>query len=115
VDFAGPLYVKVGSLVQKAYMVLFTCATTRAVHLELASDMGTDIFLLAFKRFSGRRGTPHTMYSDNAKTLQAASRELAELTQVFTDPRTNEHLAHNGTSWNFIAPRAASWGGWWER
>ncbi|XP_023711286.1 uncharacterized protein LOC111866509 [Cryptotermes secundus] len=61
VDFAGPLYLKVGSLTQKAYIVLFTCATTRDLHLELASDMSTDKFLMAFRRFSGRRGIPHTI------------------------------------------------------
>jgi hypothetical protein len=39
VDFACPLYVKVRSLAQKAYIVLFTCVTTRDLHLELASDI----------------------------------------------------------------------------
>ncbi|XP_023705567.1 uncharacterized protein LOC111863452 [Cryptotermes secundus] len=115
VDFAGPLYVKVGSLTQKAYIVLFTCATTRALHLELASDMGTDKFLMAFRRFSGRRGIPQTIYFDNVRTFHAASKELAELSQVFADQRTSQHFAHNGISWKFIASRAAWWGGWWEQ
>jgi len=35
IDFAGPLYIKVGNGMHKAYITLFTCATTRAVHLEL--------------------------------------------------------------------------------
>jgi hypothetical protein len=39
VHFAGPLYVKVGRETQKAYIALFTCATTRAVHLELCTDI----------------------------------------------------------------------------
>ncbi|XP_064470163.1 uncharacterized protein LOC135384911 [Ornithodoros turicata] len=36
VDFAGPLYVKTttNTASPKCYVVLFTCATTRAVHLE---------------------------------------------------------------------------------
>lgn len=115
VDFAGPLYIKVGRETRKAYIVLFTCATTRALHLELSSDMSTERFLMAFRRFSGRRGLPHTMYSDNATTFQAANRELTELSQILTDPQTSRHFAHNGVRWKFIAPRAAWWGGWWER
>lgn len=115
VDFAGPLYVMVGSRQQKAYIVLFTCATTRALHLELASDMTTEKFLMAFRRFSGRRGVPHTIYSDNARTFQAAHKELEQLCQLFKDPRINQHFAHLRISWKYIAPRAAWWGGWWER
>ena len=47
-DFAGPLYLKNNS--EKAYICLFTCAVTRAVHLELASNMTTERFLLALRR-----------------------------------------------------------------
>jgi hypothetical protein len=111
VDFAGPLYVKVGSLAQKVYIVLFTCAT-RALHPELASDMSTDKFLMVFRRFSRRRGLPHTIYFDNERTFHAACKELAELSQVFADQRTSQHFAHNGMSWKFIAPQMAWWGGW---
>jgi hypothetical protein len=111
VDFTGPLYVEVGSLALGAYIVLFTCATTRALHLELASDMTTDKFLMAFRRFSGRRGIPYNIYSDNARTFHAASKELGELSRVFADQRTSQHFAHNGISWKLIASRAAWWGG----
>lgn len=44
VDFAGPVYVKPDN--KKAYIALFTCAVTRAVHLELVSDLTTDAFHL---------------------------------------------------------------------
>jgi hypothetical protein len=47
VDFAGPLYVKVGKETQRTYIALFTCATTRAVHLELCTAMTTAKFLMA--------------------------------------------------------------------
>jgi len=48
-DFAGPLFIKDGEQEKKVYICLFTCATTRAVHLELVSSQGTDAFLLAFR------------------------------------------------------------------
>ena len=59
IDFAGPLYVKVGSTTRKCYIALFTCASTRVLHLELCSDMTTHTFLLALHRFAGRRGDLH--------------------------------------------------------
>jgi len=79
IDFADPLYVKGKRPLRKCCIALFTCATVRAVHLELCSDLTTDTFLLAFQIFIGRRGLPHTIYTDNAQKFHAANRELAEL------------------------------------
>ena len=60
VDFAGPLYIRSGNTIKRSYIALFTCATTRALHLELCTDMITDKFLMAMQRFASRRGIPHT-------------------------------------------------------
>ena len=100
IDFCGPLFCLPR---QKVYVCLFTCAVTRAIHLELTESMSLSDFLLAFRRFCARRGTPTTMYSDNARTFRSAAASLlAEL-----GPASPE--------WKFIAPRAAWWGGHWER
>jgi len=39
VDFTGALYVRNRSVEEKAYICLFTCANTRAMHLEVVSDL----------------------------------------------------------------------------
>ena len=43
VDFAGPLYIKdiygKNDQIFKSYICLFTCATTRNIHLELTPSM----------------------------------------------------------------------------
>jgi hypothetical protein len=62
IEFAGPLYVKGTPHLEKCYIALFTCARTRAVLLELCSNITTNTFLLDFQRFIGRRGLPHTIY-----------------------------------------------------
>jgi transposase InsO family protein len=102
-DFAGPLYTKKDQSA-KSYILLLTCATTRALHLELSSDMSVDKFLMALDGFVSRRGLPHTIYSNNATTFQAARRELAEICAIFHDPRTSHYFAHRGITWKFIAP-----------
>ena len=58
VDFAGPLVVCKGFNVSqiKAYICLFTCMATRAVHSELTCGMDVNSFLLAVRRFTSRRG-----------------------------------------------------------
>ena len=70
VDFAGLLYVKdvfskKGEM-NKEYITLFTCATSRAVHLELVPNLSAESALI---RFKGRRGTPTLIVSDNGKTF----------------------------------------------
>ncbi|XP_035232635.1 uncharacterized protein LOC118204415, partial [Stegodyphus dumicola] len=62
VDLSGPLHLKDG---KKSWILLFTCAVYRAIHLELIQGLSTEDFLLGFRRFIARRGRPKTMYSDN--------------------------------------------------
>lgn len=56
VDFFGPFYVKEGRKELKRYGVLFTCMSSRAIHLETANYLSTDSFINAYRRFIGRRG-----------------------------------------------------------
>lgn len=115
VDFAGPLYVKARGHPTKAYIALFTCAVTRAVHLELVSDQTTENFLLALKRFIARRGLCRTIYSDNARTFKRADKDLKVLWQMIRGSELTEFFTDKGITWKFIAERAAWWGGFWER
>ena len=49
IDFAGPLTLKYANDSKKCYLCLFTCMSTRAIHLELAgSDNFHDHTLLVF-------------------------------------------------------------------
>lgn len=53
IDLAGPLYLKDDT---KQWIVIFTCAVMRAVHLELVAKIDTEEFILALCRFVYRRG-----------------------------------------------------------
>lgn len=115
VDFAGPLYVKNKGTVEKAYIALFTCAVTRAVHLELVSDLSTEKFLMALKRFVSRRGLCRVIYSDNARTFKRADQDLKTLWRAIKEPELQKYFSEKGIAWKYIAERAAWWGGFWER
>ena len=81
VDFGGP-FVTVqgrGKRREKRYLCLFTCMTTRAVHLEIAYGLDTDSFLNAFYRMVSRRGLPEAMHSDNGTNFKGADKELKSL------------------------------------
>ena len=102
VDYAGPLYCSELPS-KKLYILLFVCGITRAIHIELTESLKTHEFLLCFRRFTARRGVPQKVYSDNARTFTSAANKLSE------------HYGIHVPAWQFIAPRAPFWGGWWER
>ena len=66
IDFTGALYVRQDSTENKVYICLFTCATSRAIHLEVVTDLTVENFFLAFRRFTSRRSVPKIVVSDNA-------------------------------------------------
>ena len=112
VDFTGPLYVRSENSETKCYICLFTCAVTRAVHLEVVSDLTERSFLQAFRRFASHKSLPYNMISDNASTYLAAADELK---QLFQSPSLKESLSRRGVEWQFIPKRAPWYGGFWER
>ena len=91
----------------KVYVCLFTCASTRAIHLEVVTDLTEVTFLQGFRRFAARRSLPQLVISDNASTYMSAAKELNEL---FQSPTLKSTLMHKGTTWRFIPKRALGMG-----
>ncbi|XP_011858105.1 PREDICTED: uncharacterized protein LOC105555687 [Vollenhovia emeryi] len=122
VDYAGPFYHKEGSRrnskLIKCYMAIFVCFATKAVHIELATDMTSEAFLNVFKRFISRRGYPSHIYSDNGLNFVGAQRELNELAALFENQKFQHDIAgymsNKNIQWHFITPRAPHHGGLWE-
>lgn len=111
VDYFGPVTVTVGRRSEKRWIALFTCLTTRAVHLEVAHSLSAQSCIMAIRRFIYRRGSPIEFFSDNGTNFKSASKEIlrnidVECGEIFTDATTR---------WNFIPPSAPHMGGAWER
>ena len=96
-DFAGPLYVKNiygdSDSLFKCYIYLFTCATTRNVHLELTPSMSAQNLISCLKLFTGRREKINVFISDNFQTF--LSDELKNLLSS-NDINWKNHSSHGG-------------------
>ncbi|XP_046745774.1 uncharacterized protein LOC124411010 [Diprion similis] len=120
VDYAGPIYLRTakgrGHKSYKAYIAVFVCFSTRAVHLEAVSDYTTDSFLAAFRRFVSRRGKCATLTSDCGTNFVGADAELRALlaTTSAESEKIANILANDGTLWKFNPPAAPHFGGLWE-
>ncbi|GFU59026.1 uncharacterized protein TNCV_794371 [Trichonephila clavipes] len=51
----------------------------KAIHLEIVSDLTTEAFLAALKRFVARRGRPIEIHSDNGRNFVGANNELRKI------------------------------------
>lgn len=96
----------------KRWAVLFTCMTTRAVHIELIESMSTDSFINALRRFFSIRGPAKLLRSDRGTNFVGACRELG-----FSSGETTveKYLQQRGCMWIFNPPHASHMGGSWER
>ncbi|XP_066255904.1 uncharacterized protein [Euwallacea similis] len=120
VDYMGPLHIRDkkgrGSRLSKCYVSVFICFATKALHLELVSDLSSESFLLAFRRFVARRGRPSHVYSDNGTNFVGANRELSELGSFLIKESRNlvDSCAREGVQWHFIPAQSPHFGGLWE-
>ncbi|XP_055950873.1 uncharacterized protein LOC129984959 [Argiope bruennichi] len=108
VDLAGPLVLKNKS---KAWIILFTCAVFRAVHLELILTLSTQGFLLGFRRFIARRGRPSIIYSDNGSNFVGSNNLFESIDWNIV----GREAAILKIDWKFSPPATPWWGGFWER
>ena len=105
IDYAGPLHVRnvYGEELTtfKSWIALMTCAASRAVHLDLASDSSGEECVEVLKRFISRLGAPDIIRSDNGKNF------ISEEVQNFA---TSKNI-----DWKFNLEAAPWQGGFWER
>lgn len=122
VDFCGPLLIKEKKFRNKgrvkAYVCVFVCMAVKAVHLEVVSDLSTEGFLAALRRFVARRGVPANIYSDNGTNFIGANNHLLEMAAL-VQSKSFQTQVHNFAvnrriAWHFNPPMAPHFGGLWE-
>ena len=115
IDYFGPFEVKFLRKTVKYWCCLFTCLTTRAVHIEVVDGLETDACMMAITRFMARRGRPHMFISDNGTNFVGSAREFRELAIEWNQSAIHDQLAHQRIVWKFNPPGAPHFGGVWER
>lgn len=118
VDYAGLFVIKTwkrkNTKTYKAYIALFVCYATSAIHLELVTNYTAEGFIAAFKRFTARRGICSTLSSDcRTKGADAELQRLFTLSTQESD-KLATLLANDGTQWRFNPSSAPHFGGKWE-
>ena len=122
VDYAGPFVTRDRKSKPykeiKSYAALFVCLLTKAIHIELVSELTTSSFLLALRRFIARRGKPNIICSDNGTNFVGACNKLNDILD-FLKKRENQNnitdfLSNQEIDWRFIPSSSPHFGGLWE-
>ena len=110
-DMFGPLHIKLNrKTLKEAQVIIFTCMTTRAVHLELVTDKTSDAFLMAFRRFASLRGHPCICWSDCGTNFVGAQGYLKEIMRSWNVPKIEGVLSEDFScdfKWKWNTPHAS--------
>ncbi|GFV94477.1 uncharacterized protein TNCV_3353131 [Trichonephila clavipes] len=73
----------------------------KTVHIELVSDLTSQAFIAALKRFMARRDKCAKLFSDNGKNFAGASNEIKKLFEIVRNPdeKLANYLAAEGIEW----------------
>ena len=115
VDLFGPFYVTIGRSQVKRYGCVYSCFTSRAIHIEKLDDLSTDAFINGFVRFVSRRGHPELVRSDNGTNLVGARNELSRSFRLLHRESVIQAARRREVEWVFNPPLASHHGGLWER
>uniref|UniRef100_A0A914MDC2 Integrase catalytic domain-containing protein n=1 Tax=Meloidogyne incognita TaxID=6306 RepID=A0A914MDC2_MELIC len=103
VDYLGPSMCKIDGGKVKFWIALFTCLSTRGIHLDLITDLSALSFLDILRRFVAQRGAPVKIISDNGNQFITVAKII------------NANIEEKEIEWKFI-PALSPWqGGVYER
>lgn len=114
-DYFGPFDVTNGRKHEKRYGIVFTCLSSRAIHLEMAYSLSTDSFLHGFRRFLSRRGNVRIVRSDNGTNLTSGCQELKKCIGEWNQNVIQNWMIQRNLEWRFQPPSASHFGGVFER
>lgn len=121
VDYCGPFHVAYPhrrNRPLKVFVAVYVCLVTKAVHLELASDLSARGFIATLKRFTSRRGKPELIMCDNGRNFVGARRQLDELRRLFNNQQFQSTVSSQANDeqiqFRFIPARSPNFGGLWE-
>ena len=95
------IYLNEDNRIRFMYIALFTCCTTRMLHLELQPHLDTAPCIRAMKRTFARVGYPKRLISDNYKTFRSKGLKT--------------FAANKNIEWKHILELSPHWGGFYER
>ena len=104
IDLFGPFLVKdmIKKRTQlKVWGLIATCASTRAIHLDLAYGYSTDAVLQTLRKFIALRGCPSKIICDQGSQLISAAKDI-DTPNTWSWKNVQNWATNNKITWEFI-------------
>jgi len=88
---------------------MFICMATKAIHLEMVSNLTSEAFIEALRRFIARRGLIDYLYRDNGSNFVGENRELKASEEFLR--QVHNYAAKTQFQLHFIPPNSPHFGG----
>ena len=114
----GPFITTLGRKSFKRYVALFICLASKAIHLEVTTEMSTDSFINALRRFVCRRGHVRSIWCDNGTNFTGTRNELQKELASMDHGKVKSFLQGHSCdyiAWQHNPPKGSHMGGIWER
>ena len=119
-DVFGPWHILVKKLRgaaanAKRWGLVFTCLSSRGIHIEVLHSMDANSFICALRRFFAIRGPAAILRCDCGTNFVGAKSELDGSLKEMDKERVQRYVTEQGCEWKFNPPHASHFGGVWER
>lgn len=119
-DVFGPWMVQTrktrgGAANAKRWGLVFTCLSSRAIHIEVLEAMDTSAFICALRRFFALRGHAKLLRCDRGTNFVGAKTELKDASSELNEEKVKKFVTESGCEWELNPPHASHFGGVWER
>ena len=109
VDTFGPWNVTTrrtrgGAAQSKRWAIIFTCLTTRPVHIELVEEMSSSSFINALRRITAIRGPIKIFRSDRGTNFIGATDQIGIKSINVEDTKVKQHLDNTGSVFGSSIP-----------
>jgi len=115
-DIAGPIkVVNARNVLEKRYILVYSCLTTRALHLELIQRLDSNSTLLAFQNIFILRGAPKRIVCDNGTNFVGASSIIHKKHEEWNKKLLTKGIIRKPVEFDFGPARASHMQGSVER
>jgi len=95
--------------------MVFTCLSSRALHIEVLEAMNASAFICTLRRFFAIQGYAKLLRCDRGTNFIRAKTELGEAVSELNDKKVEKFVTEYICKWEFNPPHASHFGGVWER
>ena len=119
-DVLGPWMIRSrkirgGAANSKRWGLVFTCLSSRAIHIELLESMDASSFICTLRRFFALRSPVSILWCDRGTNFIGGKSELGDALSEMDQRQVKGYVNNHGCQWIFNPPHASHFGGAWER